>query len=519
MYKKLLGIAAVIVVMSTACKKQLYQGPIGSTYSQEFWTSQASVEQATVAMYGQFRSNLRAAPGGIDQSEASHFVFGDLASGLFEPAGADVFLGYGVATPTFNFSYIPYWESTLLNWSRFYQQIAQCNLVLQNVPAMKASAFTSETVRQGYLAEARFMRAYAYFYMTRVWGDPVYVSNTYNDVDYGKIPPLARTPESQVLDSCLDDLRKAVPVLSFSGGDPTKSTRANRGSVYALMAHIFAWKHQYDSAHYYCQQVIDYGGYSLEPMTSYTNIWAGTSSNESIFELPMLYNANDPNFKGGGDWAEAQFNCFGTFLKGQIVDDKHSSCWIAPSGNDQLFEGVLFDTATDLRYHAAFKYMPASGGDPAGYMLTKYSRFAYGDASAKEYAYVNNDLVLLRLSDIYLLNAEALGYLGDVAGAKTNLAFTEDRAGISNYKSATDAYSVIDEAVMERGRELAGEGTWFYDLVRTEPTQQWLEYIGYTADRVQPSQKGYYWPLDMANLFPYDNLLTQNIYWAAHSGK
>ena len=59
------------------------------------------------------------------------------------------------------------------------------------------------------------MRAYTYFYMTRVWGDPVYVTRTYNDVDYGNIPPMARTPEAIVLDSCISDLKIAAGSLSF----------------------------------------------------------------------------------------------------------------------------------------------------------------------------------------------------------------------------------------------------------------------------------------------------------------
>ena len=522
LYKKLSGITlGAVALLGIACNKDLHQGPIGATYSQEFWTTQNSVEQATVAMYGQFRANLRD-NGGYDMQEASHFIFGDLTTGLFVAGGGDTFLKYGLPatnTKPFNFSYVPYWAEPLQNWSRFYQLIAQSNLILSNVPVMPRSAFVNESVRSGYLAEALFMRAYAYFYMIRVWGDPVYVSKTFNDVDYGKIPAIARTPEASVLDSCLKDLKTAAASLSFAGGDPTKSVRANKGSAYALIAHIYAWKHEYDSAHTYCQQVIDNGGYAFEPMSSYKNIWKGMSSQESIFELPMLYNANDPNFKGGGSWAEAQFHCFATFMKGPAVDNQKSSCWIAPSGSGNLFESTLFDTTNDARYKAAFQLVPASGSDPAGYMLTKYSDFEYQSPDTKSYPYINNDLVLLRLSDIYLLNAEALAYTGDLEGARHNLSFTEDRAGISNYQSITDAYGMIDEVVMERGRELAGEGQWFYDLVRTEPTQGWLEYVGYPANRVTASAKGYYWPLDMSTLFPYDNLLTQNVYWSANGGK
>ncbi|MFT4205107.1 MAG: RagB/SusD family nutrient uptake outer membrane protein [Chitinophagaceae bacterium] len=454
--------------------------------------------------------------------EGSHFVFGDLVTGLFDCGGGDTFLEYGLPadnTPPFNFSYVPYWEDHLQNWSRFYQVIALANLIKENVPNMSTSLFTSEAVKNNYIAQALFIRAYAYFYMVRVWGDPVYVGHTYNDVDYGNIEALARTDEDIVLDSCLADLKEAATYQDYAGGDYTAAVTANKGSNYALTAHIYEWMHNYDSAHYYCQQVINNGGYSLEPMSTYTNIWDGESSPESIFELSMLYNENDPNFKSGGDWAEAKFYFFATFLKGTVVENVKTSCWIAPT--DQ-FNWLLYNSDTtlrnsDARLNAVWSKVSSSGDDPEGYMMTKYSNFEYQDASTQSYPYINNNLVMLRLSDIILLDAEALAYLGRLDEARSMLAQTEVRAGIDTYTTPTDAYSMIDEVVQERGRELAGEGTWFYDLIRTNATQEWLQAIGYPAARVTSAMKGYYWPLDMSTLFPYDNLLTQNPYWAANS--
>lgn len=509
----------VIYVCTASCKKELDQGPVGATNSQEFWTSQYAVDQATAAMYAQLRSALRDAPD-YNQSEPSFFIFGDLVSGLFNCASGDTFLPYGLTATgsiPWNFSYVPYGAEALENWSRFYQIVALSTLIIENVKTMPTSLFKSEAVKEQYIAQALFMRAYVYFYMTRVWGDPVYVARTYNDVDYGHIPPLARMPENQVLDSCLRDLKIADGSLDYAGGDPTKSITANKGSVEALMAHIYEWMHNYDSAHYYCQQVITNGGYSLEPMATYTNIWKGQSSNESIFEIAMQYNSNDPNFKGGGTNAEANFNTFGGFLKGSIVSQERTSCWIAPAGG--IIDQLLFDTANDKRAKSILSFQQATGGDVKGYMLMKYTNFAYQSPTTKQYPFINNNLVIFRLSDMYLLDAEALAYKNDLAGAKDDLAKTEDRAGINNYQSINNQYNLVDEVVMERGREFIGEGSWFYDLIRTEQTQGWLEYIGYPATRVNPQNKGYYWPLDMSTLFPYDNLLVQNPYWQNNAAR
>ena len=501
-----------VSVLGISCKKYIYQAPITSTYGAEFWTSQASVNQAELAMYGQLRAALR--------SDGSFFINGDLAAGTFLPSSSQ--WNYtsieSNSNPPFNFSYVPYLEGSLQNWSRFYQLIAQANLILLNVPGMPASLFNNADTKNAFLGEALFMRAYTYFYITRIWGDPVYVSKSYNDVDYGNIPPLARTPESVVLDSCIADLKLAAGYLNFSGGDPTLAIRANKGSVYALLAHIYAWKHDYANAHTACQQVIQNGGYSLEPMATYANIWKGESSSESIFELSMKYDPNDPNFTNQNSWAEAQFGFFGTFLKGAIVDNVNNNCWVSPSGG---FVDQFFDTANDALYKAILTPTPASGGDKSGYLLLKYSNFSFQTpgltANTGTNPYINNNLVLFRLSDIYLLDAEALAYTGDLSGAAADLSMTEERAGISTYKNPANQYDMVDEVVMERGRELIGEGQWYYDLIRTEPTQGWLEYVGYPADgRLNATNKGYYWPLDMATLFPQDILLTQNPWWATH---
>ncbi|MFV0605847.1 MAG: RagB/SusD family nutrient uptake outer membrane protein [Niabella sp.] len=513
----------------SGCKKALNEGPITATYNEVFWTSRTSVNQAVLAMYGQLRSNLRASSGsGVDLNEPCHFVWGDLVSSNFRYAGGDTFLPYGLTqtgSKPWNFSYVPYW-SNLSNWSRFYQLIALCNLVIENVNKMPVGLFTSEADKNAFIAEAYFMRAYTYFYITRIWGDPVYISKTYNDVDYGNIPPVPRSPESQVLDSCLKDLSIAANGLSYSGGNPNLSIRANKGSAEALKAHIFAWKHQYDSTHYYCNKVINDGGYSLEPMLTYKNIWNGQSSRESIFELAMKFENSDPNFSNQNAWAEAQFAGFGFFLKGTAVDNRRSSCWISPLNGILVRSAVNGDfalfgdsTSQDKRYRTVLQYMNASGNDPAGYMLLKYTNFIYQNTDTKVNPYLNNNLVLLRLADLILLNAEALTAMGRLEEARLQLKLTEDRAGITNYLIPGNQYDMMDEVVSERGRELMGEGCWFYDLVRTNQTQGWLEYINYPAERVKPANKGYYWPIDMKTLFPYNNLLVQNPWWSNNAGR
>ena len=506
-----------VSILGVSCKKYIYQGPITSTYGAEFWTSQASVEQATNAMYGQLRADLVSAD---NTSPGVFFLAGDYVSGNFYNASRQDYMpltathnpfGSNTGSGPFNFNYTPYNEG-MHDWSRFYQLIAQCNLILQEVPKMATSLFKSESQKNAYLGEALFMKSFTYFYITRIWGDPVFVQKSYNDADYGNIAPIPRSPENDVLDSCINYLSQASGYLEYAGGDPSKSIRANKGSTLALLAHIYAWKHDYANAHKTCQELINNGGYSLEPMSSYKNIWAGVSSQESIFEISMLFNPTDPNFKNQGDWAEARFDFFATFLKGPIVNNLRRQSWVSPYD----FVTTLYDTTNDARFKNILSYSPPSGSDQIGYTLEKYTNFMYAEPGTKTSPYINNNLVIFRLSDIILLDAEALASTGDLAGAAADLEKTESRAGITSYNNPTNQFEMINEIIDERGRELIGEGQWYFDLIRTEPAIGRLVIYGYPAIRVTPENKGYYWPIDMTLLFPQDNLLTQNPWWASH---
>jgi hypothetical protein len=177
----------------------------------------------------------------------------------------------------------------------------------------------------------------------------------------------------------------------------------------------------------------------------------------------------------------------------------------------------IFTDPADARFTSLFQHVDAADGDLEGYLLLKYTNFKYQTPATQTNPYINNNLVLLRLSDIILLDAESLASTGDIEGARNQLKQTEERAGITSYLSPTDQYGMLDEVIAERGRELVGEGCWYYDLIRTESRQGWLEGgSGYPHDRLSTVNQGYYWPLDMSTLFPQDNLLTQNPWWTAH---
>lgn len=466
----------LFAVTFSACNKYINLEPKGSTYDEVFWVNGSNVQKALSGAYSLLRDGFR-----LDRS---YFVFGDLAGGNFKVGGDYWNYNDFSEDKNFNFGYAPYLEGSLWNWSRFYKVINQAHLIIENIPEIEDSKFESgaETKRQ-LEGEARFLRAYTYFYMQRVWGDVVLTKESFKDPQ--NIPIIPRISEEETLDFCINDLKKSEELLENS----SNKALASKGAVQALLAHIYAWKHDYEEAEKYADKIIDGGHYTLEDIEDYLNIWKGNSK-ESIFELNMLYD------EGSNEATEDFFN---VFLTDPYIRNKNSSsAWtIGLPISQQLF------SKDEARADSIFV-----DGAGSTLLMRKYDGVDYYDPNNPNTYVVSNSLVLLRLADIYLLRAEARFKNSNELGALQDLNEIRERAGLSDFVGSGSA--LFNEITDERRRELIGEGHTQFDLIRMEQLQR--VFSVYSNDRI--AKQGYYWPLQMRALLPQNPELTQNKWWS-----
>ena len=325
-----IGIAALAM---PSCSKYINLEPEDATYDEVFWKTGANVDKALAGAYGSFRTALK--------QDAGHFVFGDLPADAFWLDG-DHFWNYTdiLRQKNFHFSYAPYLEATVWNWTRFYKIINQCHLIIENTPGIPVSNFPGgEEEKNQSLGEAYFMRAYTYFYMTRIWGDPVVTKESLKDPT--KVMPIARTPESEALDYCIEDLKKAADLMLPNGESGKDKSAASKGAAWTLLAQVYAWKHDYANASKYCDMVIQSGGYSLEHGQNFSNIFKGNSV-ETIFEVFMKH--DDANKEASADF-------FGIFLHDPLIKDKPAyQAWVP---NWDMTE-YLYDKEKDMRFGQTF---------------------------------------------------------------------------------------------------------------------------------------------------------------------
>ena len=484
-----------------SCKKYINEGPIDSPTNDNYWVTERAAESGLAGAYGLLRTALT--------NNRACFVMGDATANEF------IFNSYTwtvadlAPAHNFNFAYEPY-EEELNDWTPFYQAISQCNLILSKVPSIPASGFTDDptATKNEILGEAYFVRAYCYYYISQVWGQPVIVTQAYTDPINAK--PVPRSTTAAGFAQAASDLLASIKLLQYGYSNTANiAVQANKGTAFALLAKTYLWQKQYKQASAAADSVILNGGYTLEKGATYSNIFKGHDP-ESIFEMNMLFSANQNEAQSANSGAFSQFLAE-PFVAGK--DPNKTIWWVNTDLVTSLFADTT-DTAKDVRIKATFY-----GLQTATPQMVKYANVVYQQPAQQVDPFVSNNLVLLRLADTYLVKAEADVNLGNTGDAAIYLNKVRERAGLSDATS-TDPKQMMYFIMDERGREFFGEGTWFYDLYRTGlilDANYDNSIEGYLPARAGNDNAGFQWPLDLRTLLPQDPLLTQNPYWALAS--
>ena len=244
------GIALILILLGGgACKKVLDLQPHNSTFTEAYFQTGTDANTAIAGAYALLRSVLL--------NNYSWHIYGDVPSAelniindAFTSSIANgQFIGLNVGSQNWN-------------WANYYQLIQQINLIINKVPGIPIETFTNQDDKKRIVGEAYFLRAYTYFYMSRIWGGvPLKLAP---DLDVSQSVNIARAPVTTVYAQCLADCQTAESMLSFGYSDPSQAViRANKGAVLALTAHIQAWKHDYASCEKTADTLIRQGGYTL----------------------------------------------------------------------------------------------------------------------------------------------------------------------------------------------------------------------------------------------------------------
>lgn len=413
-------------------------------------------------------------------------------------------------------------------WSMDYAIIARANEFIQDI----AEAPVGDEVKRQMIAEAKFLRGYAYSDLITYFGDVPLIT---------EVLPLSeayesRTAKNEVLTQILADFSDAASDLptAYSGSNVG---RATKGAVLAYKAKILLHNQKWTEAAAAAKAVMDLSVYDFHE--DYAGLFEEANENnvEVIFDIQYIQTQPQP-------WPAEPF-VLGTWQTSNITADMINSYYMtngkpitdAASGYDDQDPYTNRDPRLDAtvvlpgtKYGDA-TFIPASYAEyPCGAKPRKYAEYDVPDVNISSL-----NTILMRYADVCLMRAEALIESGSTDPEIYDLInLVRARVGMPSVESVEG--SGLDQTQLrqivrhERRVEFCMEGTRYADMLRwkdeslvhdvygydksklSDPTDpaKWVFSQIKIATRTFDATKAWLWPVPQSEIDINENLLPNN---------
>lgn len=355
-------------------------------------------------------------------------------------------------------------------WTGYYGLINKCNNTLFQISSNQ-NIEASDQIKVQTAAEARFLRAYGYFNLVRLFGNVPLIDSLFQDpAAQNNIP---QTPEAQMYTFIENELNFAAANLPLSW-NPQFVGRATRGAALGLLAKVYLTRGNWVRAQSAASSVMNSGIYDLS--TPYARIFSedGENSRESVFEVQATATASIPaaqgvqysniqGVRGAGEW---DFG-WGFNSPSQRLADAYEP------GDPRRARTILFtSTATTPGVTINGQTTPIGLPNPR-YNHKVHPSTSFVSQIGRRTAFWMN-IRLLRYADVVLMFAEASNEIGgdaNITAARNALNSVRARARAGNASILPDV-TTTDQALLrsairnERRIELAMEHDRFFDIVR-----------------------------------------------------
>lgn len=377
-------------------------------------------------------------------------------------------------------------------WSQAFSSINAANFAIEGIPTSSDPSF-NEAAQQPYIAQARFMRAFSYLFLTTLYGDVPLITNPLSSFEEFHQP---RASKSEVFEQIIQDFKFAIDNLpeSWSNaiGAPTKATAA------AYLAKTYLYNEDYVNAESAARDAIliaESTGYAL--IDNYESIFSEDNEKNPELLFYISYQSDVDGFGqnatiqriardvpgpmqsiwGSGGWGYAlpQRDLYDAYEEG---DPRREYTMYAPGdvfgtfseSEPFTYTHQKFDENTGEEIEYEVTYNP---GDPVEYdhrwsptgLNVKKSLSYVGDLTNVRWDGL--DVPLMRMADLYLFLAEALAEQGK-AEALDWVNKVRARPSVDMPPKTTADGDLVDIVRHERRVELAMEGLRLFDLMRWE---------------------------------------------------
>jgi len=452
MKKHLTILIFIAGALNFSCKKDLNLAPVSQISNASFWKTSSDAEGGMNGMYTILRN----------EAVNNLFLWGEGRSdAMGQNAGAAVFQNWYANLLTADNSGAIF-SGAPTDWTDMYNLIHHANLLLKYVPGI---SFTNEPRKNVILAQAHTMRAFAYFTLSKTFGELPLVTEPTSDLS--KIER-ARSSVNDVFSLIKSDITDAEGLftdMTFQDGRDMWSLP----SLLALKADVYLWTGK------------RMGGGNADFTTALAAL--NKIDGADVQLLPSFGDIFDYTNKGNKEILMAVTFRYEETTVSTIYAWMYASDVFMPPGVDQAtlnyiqpYAGVPFwgpsDTARkrfnadDLRKKQTLTEIYGNNGSGPYFSSAIVTKFNGTVVSGQRY-FLDN-YILYRYADVLLMRAEAKNALGqDPSGEINQVRQRAYGAQFSNYQFTSGSQSDNDSAILEeRFRELMFEGKRWWDLVR-----------------------------------------------------
>jgi starch-binding outer membrane protein, SusD/RagB family len=344
-------------------------------------------------------------------------------------------------------------------WKNLYNYIFRCNTIIQGIEASKELA---PNAKNQLLGEAKLLRGFFYYYIVNLYGNAsIVLTNRYKENIN-----LSRADKLEVYHQILADLKDAKDLLSdqyldgdlHSYQDVVEKVRPSKWVASALLARVYLSVSQWHDAEEEASAIIN--NTDLFALSPINKVFLKNSS-EAIWQIQPSRNHINTNdavtfiIPATGPGGTTPF-----YLSNQLLSSFENNDKRALPGNwiDSLI------------------YKPDGMANDTLFYPYKYKNNSYDDHSASP-ADLTEYIMVLRLSEQYLIRAEARAQQNIIEGSRDDLNMVRARAGLSG-TAANDQPGLINAITHERQVELFTEwGHRWIDLKRTGTVDEVMKLV------------------------------------------
>ena len=450
---KVMGCAILAASLSSCVNDWLDVAPSDGTDADAALTSSSDLAAARTGMYAALKGNSNL----VDYYGQQFFVYGDVHAGddyqYNNIGGSNRASFYYDMTYQTASEFSSSTSSSNVAWKSPYIVIGRANRIIAAAEggALSDAAEAKATIDQ-YAAEAKVLRALAHFDLVRIYGKP-YTEDQGASLGVPLVTGVlesnakpARSTVAEVYTQVVKDLTEAISSNALA--TETEPGYVSVWGAKAILSRVYLNMGDYANALSVAEDIIKNSGAALWTRDQYFKAWDASTPNESefLFRLNVAGSTDNNDLNGIGNLQQREgykemvaTKKFVDMLTSDPKDVRNDMFLPATAAKEVAIYGTNKVFLNKLR---------GQGGNLRNVTIVPIIRLSEVYLTAAECAFRNND------------KTKAVEYLNDLVKNRTTTV-----ASLATVDNIT-----LDRILIERRKELIGEGQRYFDALRKNET-------------------------------------------------